>query len=136
MKYTFCPCLRRNTPFRELTLLVTTTTENQLYFIFVFFLLFFQNTHIDTKHRKKKKVKWKQKKTRRKTFWCTFSESGSSNDGGSIGEDHSLRCVCVCVCEGAHLSHQISRTEPRIVYFKSYYVELQEQRLQSLRKRK
>jgi len=29
--------------------------------------------------------------------------------------------------------HYLSRTEPRIVYFKSYYVELQEQRLQSLR---
>ena len=27
----------------------------------------------------------------------------------------------------------LSRTEPRIVYFKSYYVELQEQWLQSLR---
>ena len=29
------------------------------------------------------------------TFWCTFSESMSSNDGGSSGEGHSLRCVCV-----------------------------------------
>ena len=29
------------------------------------------------------------------TFWCTFSESASSNDGGSSGEDHSLRCLCV-----------------------------------------
>jgi len=29
------------------------------------------------------------------TFWCTFRESVSSNDGGSSGEDHSLRCVCV-----------------------------------------
>jgi len=29
------------------------------------------------------------------TFWCMFSESASSNDGGSSGEDHSLRCLCV-----------------------------------------
>ena len=28
-------------------------------------------------------------------FWCTFSESVSSSDGGSSGEGHSLRCLCV-----------------------------------------
>ena len=29
------------------------------------------------------------------TFWCVFSEGASSSDGGSNGEGHSLRCVCV-----------------------------------------
>jgi len=29
------------------------------------------------------------------TFWCTFGESVSSSDGGSSGEGHSLRCLCV-----------------------------------------
>ena len=29
------------------------------------------------------------------TFWCTFRESVFSSDGGSSGEGHSLRCLCV-----------------------------------------